>query len=953
MHKKLSCRTIVLALLAILFPFLKASAQNIKALIGPDSVLQFDPAVRTGKLANGLTYFIRRNNEPQKRALFYLVSKAGSILEDDNERGLAHFIEHMSFNGTKHFPKNELVSYLQKSGVRFGADINAYTSFNETVYELPLPTDKPKLINNGLQILRDWAQDATLRSEDIDAERGVIMEEKRLRKGADERMRNNYLPTLLNFSKYANRIPIGTEDVILNARPETIRKFYHDWYRPDLQAVIIVGDIDPARMEKLIKEKFSDLKNPADERPRTDYVIPLTGKSQFIAVTDKEVNTESALIAVKHHPRKLNTTTDYRRMMIEHFINQMLRTRYSELSRASEVPFVSGSARLENGLGGVENFTVSVTSNPGELDNAINAAWKEIERIRRFGFEQSELDRSKRLFMDEMSAAFNEKDKTNSAALVQEYTEYFLNGTSAPGIEQEVKLSKELIISISLDEVNLIATKAITGPDMDIVVTGPETLKVSLLSRSDVNGLMRNAASGKLERYQVKENLKPLLSLQPKGGLIVGRSYDRKLNLTKLELSNGVKVFLKPTDFKNDEIVFNGYSRGGTSLYPDKDYQSAVSANFIPSFGAGNYGATDMESYLNQNQMRVQPFINERIQGFTGITTKTAALAAMELLYGYATEPVLDTALFKIIINRSKTGIASRSGNPEIIYQDTLNAIITNHNIRKTPPSLEKLKNIDINKAFAIYKDRFADASDFSFFFSGNIDTLTFFPLIEKYLGSLPANHNHFVPKDLDYTIPAGSIEKTVFKGLEQKSTVTMIYSGSFDYNILNKSYLSALKDIIQIRLIERLREEESGVYAPKAVLNSSKYPKSQYSISISFGCAPENVAKLSAAVENEIEKLKLSGPGMGDLEKYKAESKRTLEAAMSTNNFWASYLNLQTQINEDPEQIFLQDRLIDKTSVNDLKIAANQYLSGQNLIKVVLLPEQIKAVNNPQNQDN
>ncbi|QEM11746.1 M16 family metallopeptidase [Mucilaginibacter rubeus] len=946
MHLNLRCGSFALALLAIVLPCSKTSAQTLSAGNAPDTVLRLDPSVRTGKLKNGLTYFIKHNTEPRKRALFYLVSKAGSILEDDNERGLAHFIEHMSFNGTKHYPKNELVAYLERSGVKFGADINAYTSFNETVYQLPLPSDDPQLIRNGVQILRDWAQDATLSTSEINSERGVILEEKRLRKGAAERMRNVYLPTLLNFSKYASRIPIGTEEVIQHAEPQVLKKFYSKWYRPDLQAVLIVGDINPDEMERQVKEKFADLKNPVNEIPRVEFTIPLTGKPQFVSVTDKEINIESAQIIIKHRAGKLKTVNDYRRMLTTQFMNQMLAARFSELLRSADLPFASGSAGAEDGLGGLENFSVSVSSNPGELDRGILAAWKEIERVKRFGFDEIELDRCKRSLMETMSAALKEKDKTASVALIREYTDYFLNGTAAPGIAKEYLLAKDMTTSITLKDVNELVKREITGQDMDIVVTGPEKNKENMLTQSDVLSLMKSAETAHLEPYHPQNNASALLIKQPKGGHIVNRSYDGKINVTQLVLSNGVKVFIKPTDFKNDEIVFNGFAPGGTSLYKDEEYQSAVSANLIPSFGAGNYGTTAMANYFNERQMRVQPFINERAQGFTGVTTRGAATDALELVYAYATEPRLDTAAFKSLISRTRAGIINRSGNPESVYQDTLNAVLTNNNPRKTGPSIEKLNKIDIDRAFGVYKERFADAAGFQFFFAGNIDSLTLYPLLEKYLGGLPASSNVTRPKDLNNAIPTGTIEKTVFKGQEQKSTVTMVYSGTFDYSMDSKLRLDALKDIIQFRLIERLREEESGVYSPRAVLNNNKYPESRYSLIISFGCAPENVTKLTAAVKDELEKLRLKGPVPAELEKFKAESNRTMEATLTTNAFWAAYLNLQAQNRENPDEILAHSRMIDNISAADVQNAATQYLSGNNLIEVILLPETKK--NNP-----
>jgi zinc protease len=912
--------------------------------VSSGQLLPLDPAVRTGKLANGLTYFIRRNTEPKNRVVLYLVNKVGSVLESEDQRGLAHFMEHMSFNGTIHFPKNDLVDYLQKSGVRFGADINAYTSFDETVYQLPIPSDKPDVLKNGIQIVRDWAQDATLDAVEIDKERGVVLEEKRLGKGAGERMRRVYWPVILNNSRYAERIPIGLDTVLNHFKPETIRRFYHDWYRPDLQAVIVVGDIDVDQMERTIKEKFSDLKNPAGERVRTAYTVPLTGKDHFVAVTDKEMTSTEVEVLIKHKALPLKTEADYRRSLTQELFNEMIGNRYGELSRQSDPPFVQGSAGIGDFMGGLDVYDASMTARPGELEKGVKAMWRETERVKRFGFTPSELDRAKVSYLSAMEAALKEKDKTQSEAYVKEYQQYFLKGEAAPGIEKEYAEVQGDLPGITLTEVNALAGKYVTATDRDILLLAPEKDKAQLPDSATVTGWLHAVAAEDLQPYKDEMSAKPFLSSQPVPGTITDEQQDTALHITRLTLSNGVKVVLKPTDFKNDQILFSSFAPGGTSLYPDADYQSAGSAaGVIAAGGAGNYNVTELGKYLAGKQISVKPYIGERSQGVSGGATPKDLESALQLVYAYFTEPRKDEDVFKGIIGRSEAGLANRGNDPNSVFGDTVSAILGNYNVRRTGPTLEKLHQIDLDKAFRIYKERFSDASGFTFTFVGSFDVATIKPLLEKYLGSLPSTHAGEQAKDLGIHIPAGRLTKFVYKGTEPKATVDLVFSGTFDYSAENRVKLDALKEALQIRLIQRLREDESGVYSPGVHVNMGKLPEARYAFIISFGCAPENADKLVTSALDEVNKLRAAGPLQENVDKWRAEDKSTRETQLKTNNWWMGYLNGQLENGEDLHQLDGYSPIADGITPAGLKETAVKYLSGDNYIRLELLPEALK----------
>lgn len=934
---KIRLKSILLLVLA-LGSLATVQAQSKKTSI---QAMPLDPSVRTGKLANGFTYYIRKNTEPKNRATLYLANKVGSILENDDQQGLAHFMEHMSFNGTKNYPKNALVNYLQKAGVRFGADLNAYTSFDETVYQLPIPTDDPEVFKNGMQIMRDWAQDATLDVEEINKERGVVLEEKRLGKGAAQRMQQQYLPLLFNGSRYANRLPIGTEEVLKNFSAETIKAFYTDWYRPELQALIVVGDIDVDAVEKQIKTQFGDLKNPAKPRSRTQYTIPLTGNNQFIAVTDKEFPVTVVQVLIKQTEKVIRTDADYRRSMAQTLFNRMMQARFAELTKQGNPPFLQAGGGIGGFLAGLDAFTLSMVAKPGELEKGFKAAFTEAERIKKFGFTQTELDRSKQAYLTQRESSFKEKDKTASDAYVNEYLQHFLKGEASPGIDYEYTLAKKLIPEITLAEVNALAKQYIADKNRDIILMAPEKDKANLPTEATVNSWVQSVAGASLEAYVDKVSDKPLLATKPKAGTLVSESQTADLGITELVFSNGVKVILKPTDFKNDEINFQAYSPGGTSLYSDADFQSATNAaNIVRSSGLSEFDALQLPKVLNGKKVSVSPYITERAEGISGFTSPKDLETALQLNYLYFTAPRKDAEIFKGLILQQKGSLANRENDPNSVYSDTVSAVLGNYNLRRTGPSVQKVDQINLDRAFEIYKERFADASDFTYVFVGSFDVEKIKPLLAQYLGGLPSIKRVESAKDLGIKTPAGNIKKSVYKGTEPKSTVRLVFSGDYQYSEENNKLLDALGEVLQIKLIERLREDEGGVYSPGAFFNYSKYPTPRYSFTIAFGCGPENVDKLIAASLDEVSKIRTSGAQASDLEKFIAEERRSTEVQLKENNFWLSYLVGQYQNNENPKQILGYLDSLKTLTPELLKTAANQYLSGSNLIQLVLQPE-------------
>lgn len=903
--------------------------------------IPLDPNIRIGRLPNGFTYYIRKNIEPKNRVQLYLATKAGSILENDDQQGLAHFMEHMGFNGTKNFPKNDLVNYLQKAGVRFGADLNAYTSFDETVYQLPIPSDDPEVLKNGIQIMRDWAQDATLDPAEIDKERGVVLEEKRLGKGAQQRMQDKYLPMLFNNSRYSDRLPIGTEEVLKNFTPETIRQFYTDWYRPDLQALIVVGDIDVAAMEQTIKAKFSDLKNPAKARPRTEYTIPLLNKNQFISVTDPEFPVTVAQIMIKHPESKLITKTDYRNSIIRSLFNQMLGARFAELSKQADPPFLQAGANISGFLAGLDMYNAFVVAKPGEMERGFKAVLTETERVQRFGFTQTELDRAKQSYLTRMESSFKEKDKTPSESLVNEYVRHFLEQEASPGIAYEYNLANSLTPAISLNDVNNLAKQYITDVNRDVIIMGPEKDKDNLPNEAMVEQWIKTIKQGNVSAFVDQVSDKPLLGTKLSGGKVISEKKIPEIGITELKLSNGVKVILKPTDFKNDEISFSAFSPGGSSLYNDRDFQSVLYATaIIRNGGLGEFNSVQLPKLLSGKRVSVTPYISERSEGISGSTTPKDLETALQLTYLYFTQPRKDPETFKGLIAQQKGGLANRGNDPNSVFADSVAAILGNYNVRRTGPSVEKISQISLDRAFEIYRDRFADAGDFTFTFVGSFDPKEIQPLLEQYLGSLPSIKRNESAKDLGIQIPAGKIDKKVYKGREEKANVRLVFSGDYTYNEKHNNELDALAEVLSIKLIERLREDEGGVYGVGARTSYTKFPKNRYTFTISFACAPENVEKLISSTLDEINKIKQNGAKAVDIEKFIAEESRSTETQLKDNGFWLGYLSNQLQNGDDLKQVLTYLDSLKDINPEALKATAQHRLSGDNYIRMVLLPE-------------
>jgi zinc protease len=905
------------------------------------NILPVDKNVLIGKLPNGLTYYIRHNEQPKNRAELYLINKAGSILETDAQLGLAHFTEHMAFNGTRDFPKNDLVNYLQKSGIRFGADLNAYTSFDETVYQLPLPTDSAAVFKKGFNILANWAGFVTFDPAEIDKERGVVLEEERLRgRNAQERLSLQTLPVLLNNSRYASRLPIGKDNIIKTFDANAIKAFYHDWYRPNLQAVIAVGDFDVKEVEELIKTNFAGLKNPVGEKPRPQYTVPPTPGTVVKIVTDKEFPYTLAQIVVKHPQVVVTSVTSFMQSVRVTLFNYMLSERLNELQQKPDPPFLYGKASYGPLLGKQDAFSSIVVGKPGDLENAVKTMVAETERARKFGFTLTELERAKQAALAQIQNAYNERDKTNSNNFIREYQQNFLTGEAIPGITYEYAFYASNISEITLPQMNAMAAKFITDQNRVVIVEAPEKDKDKLPAEKTVLGWV-NTAGKNVTAYVDNVTSRPLMEKAPEGTKVVSELRDTAIGTTTYVLGNGLKVILKPTKYKNDQILINGNSFGGTSLASDADFTSAnLAAAIIGSSGVADFNQGQLDKMLAGKNLHVSPYISDISQGITANSTPRDFETAMQLIYLYFTQPRKDNDIWQGNINQTKSILANRGLDPGSVFQDTVAAVLGNNNFRSMVTTQARLTSASLDKAYSFYKDRFADASGFTFTLVGNFEPEEVKPYLETYLGSLPSTNKKETFKDLHIYPTPGQITKIVNKGMADKATVQLVFSGAYDFNDVNNIQIDALEEVLNIKLTERLREQESGSYAPGVRASYIKIPSSRYTITIYFSCSEANVDKLIAATVEEITKLKQNGALPADIEKFVAEEARSTQSQLKENVFWAGYLAGTAQNGQNPDDILFHVKNLEQITPQSTKDAANKYLNTNNFIKLILLPE-------------
>ena len=915
------------------------------AQVNPTDKLPLDSKVKIGKLENGLTYYIRQNKKPEQKVELRLVLNAGAINEDDDQRGLAHMAEHMAFNGTTNFKKNDIVSFLQDIGVGFGNDLNAYTSFDETVYMLPIPVDKPGNLEKGFQVLEDWAHNVTYVDADIEGERSIILEESRLGKGANDRMFKKIYPQLFAGSKYGDRLPIGLDSIIKNFKNDVIRRYYKDWYRPNLMAVIVVGDIEPAKAEEMIRKHFSTLKNPEKERSREYADVPPYKTAEAAVVTDKEATNYN--IGIFYPAYKSNasaTVADYREDLIEQMYTSMLNQRMQELTQKENPPFIFANSNFQTFARGYQAFNVYAGTGTGDVNKGLNAIAEEIERVKRYGFTPAELDRAKKNMLTNYEKAYNNRDKTESENYVQEYINHFLEQEPSPGIAKEFEYVKALLPGISIEEVNAISKIFRDEKNRFVFVLGPEPKpNQKLPEEKDLLAILDAKEKADIKPYEEKAIASTLITKAPKAGKVVSQTKNAILKTTELKLSNGVTVILKPTDFKDDQILLGATRAGGKNNYGLADkYNAEYSTALVTTMGVGEFTPTDLKKALAGKSVTVNPVFNATSEGVRGNSTVKDLETLFQLTYLYFTNPRKDTALFNSFVQKNKSQYANLSANPQAAFIDTMYKTLFNNNplAPVAVPKSEYYEKINLDRSYAIYKERFGDVNGMNFVFVGSFKESDIIPLIEKYIASLPSTSKKFTFADNKVRPVSGKKSLTVSKGKEEKSLILAFYTGELPYTEDLDLKLQALSEVLNIRIIEELREKIQGIYGGGTFAELEKHPYANYSFVVQLPCGPEKVDTLLKAINKEFDMLIKTGPEQSYLDKVKKQWIEEYKTNIKENNTWLTQIMDFKLKGGDPKRFIDFEKYVEQLTVKDVQQAAKLVLDGKNQFTAVLMPE-------------
>ena len=906
--------------------------------------LPVDPSIRIGKLKNGLTYYIRHNDNPENLVNFYIAQKVGSIQEEEHQRGLAHFLEHMCFNGTEHFPGKALINYLEGIGVKFGADLNAYTSIDETVYNINnVPVNVEGAIDSCLWILHDWADGLTLDGEEIDKERGVIHEEWRGRNTAMMRMQERMLADIFPGSRYGKRLPVGTMEVVDNFPHQALRDYYEKWYRPDLQGIVIVGDIDVDEVEKKVKKIFKKIKKAKNPAERVYYPVDDNKEMIFSQQIDKEQQNYMLQLMYKHDvpARDQRNTKEYLYENTKRsFALSMLNSRFSEIMSKENPPYMRAGVGF-SGFGVTETkraFTVMVQCKPEQVLEAIPMVFTEVERARRFGFTESELNRRKESMLASLESWYAERDKRTSDYYVQNCVRHFLDQTDMMAPEDDYALTKEIINSLTLDEINSVLPSLHREDNRVAVSFAPEREGMTYPGKEDIENLLKMVGNARIAAYEDNAVDAPLLETIPEGGKVVSTE-EGKWGSTVWTLSNGIKVVLKPTDFQADAINVAGYKVGGTNRYPDSD---KVNIGMLPALsGIGGFGPFDA-SQLGKKLSGSTASANVGTGSFydvisSGCSPKDAE-EMFQLMYLKYTSPRKDQKAFESYTTRMRNNLKDRNLNPNTALSDTMVVALYNNHPRVKPFVAEDVDKVDYDRVLEMYKDRTSDATGYCFFIVGNIDLETIKPLVERYIGALPCNGRVEEIVATDVETRKGVYRNNFTRAMENPTgTENIIYTGEIDPTLKNRLVMSYLNQVLNIVYTEEVREKEGGTYGVGVRGSISKLPKGEYSLMVNFKMSPERREELAAIIVREFEKIASQGPVSEHVEKVRSYMLKSFEESQKKNGAWMNWLYSYYFENEDTYSSY--EELVKSITVEDIRLLAKYILDQGNFIEVSMTP--------------
>lgn len=910
---------------------------------GFDELLPVDPKIRMGQLENGLTYYIRQNQEPENRAELRLAVNAGSLMEDDDQLGIAHFVEHMLFNGTEQFEGDEIVRFLESLGMSFGPDLNAYTTHDETVYVLKIPTDDDEIVATSFDILKEWAANVTFDEDKMDKERGIIVEEWRLRtQSSSGRIREQLIPVYLEGSYYNDRSPIGEMDIIRNAPRETLVRFYEDWYRPDLMAVAAVGDFDMDEIEQLIIDRFGPLKNPVDAPERKTYDLPAFDETRYRIITDPENPVTILQLGYNTLSEEVPTVGGYRDRLLPMLFYRMLNFRLDEIARRADSPYLGSFAGGSGLVRSLNVATVGVQVEDDGVAEGLAAVLTEVERARRFGFTESELERVKAEVLNLYRQINAEVDNTDSSDLADEYLRNFFTGEPIPGIAVEYELVQELMPTITVDDMIDVANKLVGNPNRSVVITAPEKEDVTLPTEAELAAIVDAVLASDIDPYVDDEVVAELISELPEPAAIVDTEEVEELGLTIIELENGARVIMKPTDFREEEIVFSAYSPGGSSLVSDEDYPEAdfITA-LVSESGVGELDQTSLLKVLTGKSVSIVPTIDERSEGFVGAASPNDLETLFQLLHLYVTAPRADQDVFESLQDQLRADLVNRESTPFAALQDATTSALFDGDIRRRSLTVDEVDSLDLERGFEIYKERFADMSDFTFVFVGSFEPAEVEVLSAQYIGTLPSLDRDETWADVSGDLPTGVINKTVFKGQDEQSIVQVVFHGELDATPENRVLMRVMENVLDLYIRAEIREERSGAYSTQTFSNISKYPDQTYLMGVAFVTDPERVDELVDVVFEQIQLMQIIGPAEEDVTKIKEQILRTREERRQDNSFWSTVIEFYLEnTDEDWLDALTYDERVEAVTADDVKQAMIDYINESQYVEVVLFPE-------------
>ncbi len=927
---------------AILLVILLTSCQTAGSGKGK---IPLDPAVQTGTLSNGLKYYIVENDRPRNTAELQLVVDAGSVLEEEDQQGLAHFLEHMAFNGTDLYPKNELVSFLQDIGMNFGPNINAYTSFDETVYLLSLPTDKEGVLKTGIEVLAQWAFHMSLEEDATHSERGVILEEWRLGRGAGQRLDDKMLPVLLKDSRYSLRLPIGKEQIIQTAEAEPLRRFYSDWYRPDLMAIIAVGDFSAAEVEQYIVEFFSDAPNTSPEKPeRTRYDLPLQTESQFAFESDPEATIASVKILNRYQSNPLNTSDDLREFLVESIFYDMINQRLYEIEQKENSPFISPYTYPTSYVRNTSHSVILANSTPGGIEQALKAIFTECERINRYGFLQTELDRARENLYSSFKSYWKDQDNREHSEFVSGLLDHHLEGQPAPSLDWAWKQMKRHIPRIRLEDFRDLMYEHLMDTDYTILISGPEEIEDHRFGLDRAMEIRQDVASSSLEPWVDTIDTvvdTELVKTAPTPGTIRSESYNDEVGIHRWVLSNGATVYIKPTDFKEEEVLFSAFSPGGLSLVSDEDYITATMATeAMKVSGIGDFSAINLEKAITGKNVSLTPYISRYTENLYGFATPEDLETLFQLVYLGFTSVREDQSAWNSYSERMAASLENKEKDPIDQYSRKVNAVMHDDHPRSRNIRAEDLPGIDLQKSINIFRRRFSNAADFTFSFVGAVDLDEIRQLCETWIAGLPASEERETAQDVGLGYFSGSKREEVRAGIETASMVTMAWTGSAPWNYDNLYNLRSLSEVLNILLIEEVREKAGGTYSIGSRFWLNKIPDEDYLFAIQFSADPNRVDELINIVHEQIAKLKENGPAAGYVDKVTEAQRLYYRENLETNNWWDAEMEFIVSNDLDWKYTTEQNRWHDGLTAADIQKAANEYLGSENYAEIILLPK-------------